>query len=401
MSIDPAIAVAPNGDIHVVWEDTCSGPWSGDWDIFYAKYSAGAWSNATVISDNGAWWNTGNSYEPAIAVDASGTVHVVWKDETSTPFSSPTDTEILYINYTVATGWSNATVISDNGNWWNTGNSEMPQIAVDSTGTIHVVWADETASMWGGDKEIMYVNWTSNSGWSNATIVSDNGNWWNTGDSTYPSIVLYNDTLHLVWVDDTPGEWTGGSEEEIMYATYTSSQGWSNATVISDGYNGVWWRDGSLFEPAIAVDNLGGLHVAWSDRTHAEWLTILPRTETEILYVHYNSTIGWSNITLLSDNGNWWNTESSLSPAIAAFNPEAICVIWTDSTDGWWGEDTEIMGAIFGTFALQTEGGIPGFDLTSCLFALILLGTAILFVRFLKYRTYRKFSPSLFFIYVS
>ncbi len=392
MSINPAIAVAANGDIHVVWDDTCNGPWGTDRDIFYAKCSAGTWSNATVISDNGAWWNTGISYGSAIAVDTNGTIHVVWSDGTSTPWSNNTDTEILYVNYTAATGWSNATVISDSANW-NTGTSETPQIAVDSQGTIHVVWSDETDGFWGDDVEVWHVTRTPSSGWSDATTVSNSGGGWNTGDSVTPSMIIYNDTLHLIWVDSTLGEWTNGLENEIMYATHAPSQDWSNATVISDGYNGVWWRSGLLSDPTIAVDSRGGLHVAWSDTTKAAWLS---GKESEILYVHYNATTGWSNITVISDYSDWWNIDGSHHPSIAAFTPEAICIIWIDETNGWWGADSETMCAIFGVFALPSgdgvpNGEIPGFNLLYFSFALSLLGSAILFMRRFHPRTDRRF----------
>jgi hypothetical protein len=47
------------------------------------KTSSVPWTQPTVISDsrNGTInWNTGNSLNPAIAVDISGNIHVVWED---------------------------------------------------------------------------------------------------------------------------------------------------------------------------------------------------------------------------------------------------------------------------------------------------------------------------------
>ncbi|KKM60833.1 hypothetical protein LCGC14_1537830 [marine sediment metagenome] len=109
----------------------------------YANYNiATGWSNATVISDGfgGVYWNNDTSWDPAIAVDSSDTVHVVWWDRTDGPWG--TDTEIMYASYNIATGWSNATVISDGfgGEYWNDGDSNIPAIAVDSSNTVHVVW---------------------------------------------------------------------------------------------------------------------------------------------------------------------------------------------------------------------------------------------------------------------
>jgi len=109
-----------------------------------------------------------------------------------------------------------------------------------------VVWYDGTAGPWGTDYEIMYVNYSSSAGWSNATVISDGfeGTYWNDGSSYYPSIAVDNSgNVHVVWEDDTAGPW--GTDYEIMYVNYSSSAGWSNATVISDGFGGVYWNDGN------------------------------------------------------------------------------------------------------------------------------------------------------------
>ena len=124
------------------------------------KSSAVDFSNATVVSDgfNNSYWNDGISYNPAIAIDSSNKVHAVWQDGTNGVWG--TDYEIMYNTYTTATGWSNATVISDGygGRYWNDDESYIPAIAIDSSNAIHVVWEDDTDGVWGTDNEIMYIN---------------------------------------------------------------------------------------------------------------------------------------------------------------------------------------------------------------------------------------------------
>ena len=58
-----------------------------------------------------------------------------------------------------------------------------------------------------------------------------------------------------------------------MYATYTEATGWSNITVISDGYGGIYWNIGSSNAPDIAIDSSGKVHVVWSDWTDGVWGT--------------------------------------------------------------------------------------------------------------------------------
>ncbi len=342
-SYDPSIAVDNSDKVHAVWEDQTNGGWGADTEIMYAKYNtATGWSNATVISDgyNGTYWNDGNSFNPVIAIDSSNRVHVVWYDGTNGAWG--TDYEIMYVQYTTATGWSNATVISDgyDGSYWNDGSSYHPAIAVDSSNKVHVVWYDYTVGVWGVDGEIMYATYTTATGWSNATVISDGLNdiYWNDGGSFYPTIAVDSDNaVHVAWYDDTNGVW--GTDPEIMYATYTSVLGWSLPRIISDGYNGSYWNDGVSYYPAIAVDSDNAVHVVWYDGTNGVW-----GTDNEIMYA-YTSVLGWSNATVISDgySGVYWNDGDSNYPAIAVDSSNAVHVAWYDYTDGVWGIDVEIM----------------------------------------------------------
>ncbi|MHA1300744.1 MAG: hypothetical protein ACTSO9_15110 [Candidatus Helarchaeota archaeon] len=287
------------------------------------------WSNATVISDDNTGWNDGTSTNPDITIDQYGNIHVVWYDTTDGAWG--TDTEIFYTVYTPSEGWSNATCISSI-NGWNDDNSEAPSIAVDINGNIHVVWEDDTDGEWGIDQEIFYANYTIANGWSNATAISDIYGW-NNLDSHDPRIAVdKNGNVHVVWYDLTDGEW--GTDTEILYANYTPSGGWSNATCISDVYG--WNNQGSLF-PDIEIDIYGTIHVVWHDYTDGEW-----GTDVEIMYI-YNTGSGWSNATVISDDSTNWNDGYSFSPIIASDNNGDLYVVWYDGTDGYWGTDYEIM----------------------------------------------------------
>ncbi|KKL78123.1 hypothetical protein LCGC14_2027980 [marine sediment metagenome] len=345
-SFSPAIAVDSSDAVHVVWDDHTDGIWGVDREIMYAKYTnATGWSNATVISDgfNGIYWNDGTSSSPAIAVDSSDAVHVVWYDTTNGIWG--TDLEVMYVKYTTTTGWSNATVISDgfNGIYWNDGTSFRPAIGIDSSDAVHVVWSDYTDGIWGTDIEIMYVKYTTTTGWSNATVISDgfNGIYWNDGNSYYPAIAVdSSDVVHVVWSDSTDGVW--GVDTEVMYVKYTTATGWSNTTVISDGFSGIYWNDGNSNFPAIAVDNSDVVHVVWEDHTDGVW-----GTDGEIMYAKYTTATDWSNATVISDgiNDTYWNDDNSYDPAIAVDNSDVVHVVWEDHTDGVWGTDREIMYA--------------------------------------------------------
>ena len=125
----------------------------------------------------------------------------------------------MYASYT--TDWSNITVISDghNGIYWNDGISTAPDIIVDDNDVLHVVWEDQTNGGWGIDIEIMYADFTIATGWSLPLVISDGfgGDYWNDGFSNTPRIATSTTKVHIVWEDGTNGKW--GTDDEIMHST--------------------------------------------------------------------------------------------------------------------------------------------------------------------------------------
>ena len=87
-------------------------------------------------------WTSGGSYYPALAIDASGYLHVVWHDDT------PGNYQIYYKRSTDGgTTWSANQRLT-----WTSNDSITPDIAVDPPGRVHVVWHDYTP----GNAEIYY-----------------------------------------------------------------------------------------------------------------------------------------------------------------------------------------------------------------------------------------------------
>jgi len=184
---DPVIACNSSSGIHVVWVDYLS----GDAEIYYKKSTDGgtSWTGLTRLT-----WNSGNSWNPSIAVDSGNGVYVVWYDY------SPGSPEIYYKGSTDGgTTWSALTRLT-----WSSGSSQFPDITTDSNDNIHVVWHDYTP----GTGDIFYKYSTdSGSTWSGNIRLT-----WNTGNSGYASIIVDpGSAVKVVWQDDTPGN------KEIFY----------------------------------------------------------------------------------------------------------------------------------------------------------------------------------------
>jgi hypothetical protein len=123
----PAIAVDSSGNLHVVWYDLTP----GNYEIYYKKSANGG---STWTASQRITWTPGGSVWPAIAVDSSDDLHVVWGDHT------PGNYEIYYKKSTDGgSTWTASQRIT-----WTSGDSGLPAIAVDSSGNVHVAWQDYT-----------------------------------------------------------------------------------------------------------------------------------------------------------------------------------------------------------------------------------------------------------------
>ena len=181
LSYNPQVAAGSGGSVHVVWYDNVT----GNSEIYYKRSTDGGstWSGLTRLT-----WNTGWSSNPSIAAGNSGKIHVVWWDE------SPGNYEIFYKNSSDSgSSWSGMTRLT-----WNAWMSDFPSIAVDPGGGIHVVWEDNPSS---GKYDIFYRNSTnSGSTWSALTRLS-----WNSGESVLPRVAVDSGGgVHVTWEDDTP-----------------------------------------------------------------------------------------------------------------------------------------------------------------------------------------------------
>lgn len=82
----PNLAAAPDGGIRIIWADgRCQNNEGPQPDIYYREWVPGTgWEGNPIVR---VVQNSGTSYHNALAVDASGEAHIVWADDTSSPFN--------------------------------------------------------------------------------------------------------------------------------------------------------------------------------------------------------------------------------------------------------------------------------------------------------------------------
>ncbi|MFB3907339.1 MAG: hypothetical protein ACE15D_02950 [Candidatus Eisenbacteria bacterium] len=120
---EPAIAVAPNGDVHVLWQDNESG---AD-QVYHRQRVAGVWSTAVVIGDEAE-----PVRHPDIAVSLTGGVHAVMVREFG-------NQDRVCYSKLGATGWQGLTQLAFDG-------SDGAHLATSRCGEgpadVHVVWRE-------------------------------------------------------------------------------------------------------------------------------------------------------------------------------------------------------------------------------------------------------------------
>jgi len=232
LSDEPALVIDPSDNLHLVWSDGTP----GNQELFYKKSTDGGvnWSAVQRIT-----WTSSGSFSPAIAVDVAHYLHVAWYDQVSF------DVSAVYYKRSTDNGdsWSSGKCLSSTG-----AVAQSPDIAVDSSGHIYTAWNDDTP----GNSEI-YFRTSANSG---GTWPAGKRLTWTSGGSFHPALAVdpYHN-LHLVWHDNPAGNF------EIYYRkTNTHGSTWTPAERLT-------WNSGQSWEPAIAIDLSGNIHVVWSDGT--------------------------------------------------------------------------------------------------------------------------------------
>jgi BNR repeat-like domain len=185
-----AIGIDSSGGLYLAWSDNPT----GNYEVYYQKSTDGGstWTASKRLS-----WNSGYSQCPLLAIDASDGLHIVWTDDIAG------NNEIYYRKSTNKGGTWTATKRLT----WNSGSSQVTDLAVDSSSRLHVIWMDDLP----GNYEIYYrrsvdvgTTWTASQRLT-----------WTLGFSGYASLgVDASGTIHVVWEDDSPGN------SEIYYLKF-------------------------------------------------------------------------------------------------------------------------------------------------------------------------------------
>ncbi len=256
---NPSLAVDALGTVHVVWEDNRNSNWS----LFYANSLDGFSSNTEV-----SWGSTpGNQWAPIVKVGDSGTIHVVWEAATDIRYSRSTNGGVSF---------GSSIVLNDDG---SNASQGKPSIAVEDGGTVHVAWEDKRL----GDFDIFYTRSTDD-GLTFEPNVRINDDATTEGQATPAIAVEDGEFVHIAWADARLGGW------DIFY----TASGNGGVNFLPN----VKVNDDTLTKylqtrPTIAAEDGGYFHVAWKDsRLQSSTLRDVFYAEGKVSRLNYNWDFG-------------------------------------------------------------------------------------------------------------
>ena len=136
-SHNPSIVVDLSLNIYITWHDTFFSPSKGISQIYYAWWSSSlsSWSSPIKVSTG----SFDGSWNPDIAIDASGTLHFVWSDQTDRFNENDDLSKDIFYRRRYSNGqWSSIKSLSDQ--LYFRSDYTGQKITKDNDNNIHVVW---------------------------------------------------------------------------------------------------------------------------------------------------------------------------------------------------------------------------------------------------------------------
>jgi hypothetical protein len=235
-------------------------------------------------------WNSGGSEYPKTAIDSSNVIHLVWDE------NPPLNNEEIYYKKSANGGTSFTAPMRLT---WTSTMSVNPLIAVDSS-KIHVVWNENLIVSENPNFELMYKQSTDGgANWSAPKRLTFSSG----GSMAYSLVVDSSSIIHVAYVDNSPGN------NEIFHKRSTDGGiTWSPPKRLT-------WNSGSSETPRMAIDSANNIHLIWSN------------------FVSSAADIFYKQST---DNGtNWsapkrltWSANSALNPSFAADSGSGLYLAW-------------------------------------------------------------------------
>lgn len=276
-TVSSEIATSRN-NVFIVWDD---GIETDDFEIFFrASYDYGSTFRDAINLSN----TTGESIEPDMAISGRN-IYVVWEEK------EPSEYEV-YFSRSGDRGKSFEPPVNLSN---TTGRSSTPSVAA-SGSKVYVAWSDYTPENYG-----IYLRRSTDNGKSFEPLITLSNN---SAYSQLPRMVTSDETVYLVWTDDSLGN------SQTFFSKSDDGLQFSHPVNISNSI------DNAKLTNIVADSN--NLYVVWYE-------------ENDLSNVFFRKS---------NDKGNNFEPSIRLSDSEVAYDPQLhssgnnVYVIWNDSTEG-------------------------------------------------------------------
>jgi PKD repeat protein len=285
---NPALAVDATGTVYVVWQDNRN----GNWDLYASLCSNGSNFPKEVrvtSSDH-------NEINPALALDrqSPACAYVAWQDDRN-------GNRDIYVAKSTD-GFASSTVAQITS---NAADQVEPKVVVDSGNVAYLFWTD----MRNGQADIYAAASGGSTGaWAEVAVVAG------PGPETQPAVAVGQDmVLHLLWVDESSGN------KDVYYALLNGLPSSPVAGInIVDDTSGA-----DQTAPAIVCSADKRVFACWTDARH----TGADDTDTDLYVAELRAGTVGTNV-FVGDSGTGANQSA---PAIDVDYYGQPYVVWTDS----------------------------------------------------------------------
>jgi hypothetical protein len=273
-----------------------------------------AWQTPVLLETD----DTGPTFEPQIAVNASGSAVAVWYQQVGT------NTAVVMANHTSAGQWGAAQMIGQS-------NASLARVAIDDSGNALAVWQQSESINNRTSFSIWARRLSASTGqWGAPTLLENNTE---PGSVDRPQIAMHHSgSAMAVWQQ---GDGITGQLHASHYNASTLA--WGTTTPVS-GSNTI----NDIVQAAqVAMDGGGNAVVVWSQ-------TLVGGTMTGILSNHYSANTGLWSLPQRIDTNNAGDANVPQLATDASGNTTAVWLqydgvvvnLWTNrrsASTGQWG----------------------------------------------------------------
>jgi hypothetical protein len=290
----------------------------------------------TYLPSNDYYMYT-REYEPALAVDGNGVVHVTWThyvyyyNYTTFPYPSPNPQRytVIAIRYVNNSGGWGTPVDLYLHNSTSPRYQYRPSIAVDSANNVHIVAYGRTPT--NNNENLYYYKLDAITGWAPSVNITPLTSQYNREPCIATDV---DDNIHVAFHTYD----SSNSAYEINYIKWdAATETWGSVEQITTPI----YQVSSCFNPSIGIDQRGYVYIAFRDQHY-----VMGSVSDSVMFT-VNDGTGWSSPHEITTDGrfkgvgNYQYYASILGHGPHCYPITGMALVWTPTMQNMFDPDSQ------------------------------------------------------------